>query len=162
MAIPPVFLPGQTVPADKLQALGSQVEAYTPALTAATDNPTLGAGHDADGMWTQQGHLAMVWWSLQFGTSGVDAGDGIYFVSLPVPVAPGALTDVALGAGRVVDASDATSAGSELITLEMRPGNPDQFRLAVEGGIFVTHASPWAWAANDRAFGYCCYPGDFT
>jgi hypothetical protein len=59
--------------------------AYTPALTAATTNPTLGTASRASGGYTKQGKTVNFWFAIVFGTSGFTAGSGAYRVSLPLP-----------------------------------------------------------------------------
>lgn len=157
MTTPPVFAAGQAVTAEQLQALGSEINTYTPTLTAATTNPTLGTGATAAGMWTQQGGLVAVWFSLQFGTSP-GAGSGQYRVSLPVDIAPGALGSLAIGSGRIIDSS---ASASRLIVPELAAGFVDRVRLAVEAGTTVTSSAPWTWAASDQIYGFVLYPGDF-
>lgn len=161
MADPPIVAPGETLAAEKLQAFGSEVTTYTPVLTAASSNPTLGVANDADGAWYQIGPLVAFWFSIQFGTSGVGAGSGQYRVSLPVPVLAGNLAKVSLGAGRVVDNSVGTDLGSSIIELEMLDGDPTKLVMAVEEAVTVSNALPWTWAASDRLFGGGLYPGDF-
>lgn len=157
----PVFTPGQPLPAEKIQQLGSEVQTYTPALTAASSNPTLGSGSTAQGLWTQQGGIAMVWWDIGFGSSGVGAGSGIYRVSLPVDIAPGALARISVGSGVALDSSVATDLGSSVFTCRMAAGLPDRVVMAVEESTLVTAAAPFAWAAGDSLTGFCAYPGDF-
>lgn len=163
MTSPPTFQPGQTPTAEQLQALGSEVTAYTPTLTGATTNPNLGTSPTAAGMWLQNGSLAMVWFSIVFGTGGsVDPGAGNYRLSLPVDAVIGALNDLAVGSGRATDSSDSSAAGSALVGVELAPGFTDRVRFTLdEGGTVVTGAAPWTWAAGDRLFGFACYPGDF-
>lgn len=161
MADPPIFLPGETLPASKLQALGSELQTYTPALTAVTTDPTLGSGSSAEGMWAQLGPLVYVVWTIQFGSSGTNAGSGVYRVSLPVDVAPGPLDEVSIGSGRCNDANVGTDLGSSIFHAQMAPGLPDRFQMYVEEAVAVSSSNPWAWAASDRLSGFCLYPGDF-
>lgn len=57
--------------------------AYTPTLTAATTNPTLGSGATQQGTYMQIGKLVVARFILAFGSSG-SAGSGAYWVNLPV------------------------------------------------------------------------------
>ena len=57
---------------------------WTPALTAATTNPTLGTGSSIAGRYCQIGKLVIASFTIQFGTSGTNAGSGEYRLSLPV------------------------------------------------------------------------------
>lgn len=65
-------------------AAGGTWTSWTPALTAATTNPTLGTGSSVDGRYFQIGKLVIASFTIQFGTSGFSAGSGEYRVSLPV------------------------------------------------------------------------------
>lgn len=161
MADPPIFLPGETLPASKLQALASEPDTYTPQLTAVTTNPTLGTGSSAEGLWVQIGPLVYCVWTIQFGNSGVNAGSGVYRVSLPVDVAPGALAEVSLGSGRANDASVGTDLGSSVFHAQMAPGLPDRIQMYVEEAVAISNSTGWTWAASDRLSGFCLYPGDF-
>lgn len=58
--------------------------AWTPALTAATTNPTLGSGSVQEGSYMQLGKLVIAHFNIQFGSSGQNAGSGEYRISLPV------------------------------------------------------------------------------
>lgn len=69
---------------DALTNLQSAWTSYTPALTASTTNPTLGAGSAALGSYQRFGKDVFGTIDLSFGTSGVAAGSGVYEVSLPV------------------------------------------------------------------------------
>jgi hypothetical protein len=75
-----------TVPVNDLAAQTLPVTlTWTPALTAATTNPTLGTGSSAIGRYRQLGKQVFAFVRIVFGTSGAAAGSGTYFVSLPVP-----------------------------------------------------------------------------
>lgn len=161
MTVPPVFAPGETVPAEKIQALGSLVTTYTPVLTGAAGNPTLGAGSDADGEWFQLGPLVYFAFSIQWGGSGLNVGSGQYRVSLPVPVLPGTLGKRSIGKGRIIDASVGSDLGSSIIELEMLDGDPTKLVMAVEEGVTIAATNPWTWQNNDWIFGAGMYPGDF-
>jgi hypothetical protein len=163
LADPPLFAPGQTLPAEKLQALGSQGTLFVPTLTAATTNPNMGTTPDRQGIWYQLGPMVMYFFSLQFGTGGtVDPGSGQYFVSAPVPVLAGSLDKVSVGAGRATDDSESGGAGSNVLEVEMADSDASKLTFGVEEGRVVTAAVPWTWAANDRLWGHAFYPGDFS
>lgn len=58
---------------------------WTPTLTATTTNPTLGTGGTVqEGYYMQLGKLVIAWYSIQFGTTGLNVGSGEYRLSLPV------------------------------------------------------------------------------
>lgn len=67
-----------------ITALGTSWTSYTPALTAATTNPTLGTGSSQTGQYLQVGKFVVGYFNITFGSSGTAAGTGNYFVSLPV------------------------------------------------------------------------------
>jgi hypothetical protein len=72
-------------------------QTYTPTLTAATTNPTLGTGGAALGRYQIDDHTVTVSGVIHFGT-GASFGAGAYSISLPVPS-----HDVSTGiAGQVV------------------------------------------------------------
>jgi len=118
---------------------------YTPALTAATTNPTLGGGSSALGRYTLfNGNWCTVRGTIQFGTTGPNAGSGQYFISLPFN-ANGSITVGVPFQGSL--AIRDSSAG------DLREGN---VYAAANAGTFsmiqtaiVTSAVPWTWAASD-------------
>ena len=127
--------------------LGQTITApHTPVLTATT-NPTLGTGSVAQGRYTLfNGKWCVYRGTIRFGTSGVNAGSGQYFISLPVASATtfGAGVD-GVGAGLVLDASgpnvvqaNVYIAGSGATTMSMFASNNQ-----------VTSVGPWTWAASD-------------
>lgn len=158
MADPPIFLPGETLPAAKLQALGSEPTTITPTLNATTTAPTLGSGATAVGVWTQHGPLVAFWFSFQFGTSGTNAGSGAYFITLPVPPLLGSFINISTGGGRAIDSS--TSA-RKLFNCTIQSAAPTRVVFADTDGTFLAHNVPWTWAASDQLYGHCTYLGDF-
>lgn len=62
---------------------GTVWNAWTPALTAATTNPTLGTGGTAVGRYVAIGNAVTGWGRITFGASGTNAGSGTYSLSLP-------------------------------------------------------------------------------
>lgn len=155
----PVYLAGETLPAGKLQNLGTTVQTYTPTLEAATANPTLGAGALQEGAWSRQGDLVVGAAYIQFGTSGVAAGTGIYFVGLPVPILDLGMLKVIVGSGHTVDVSagDARVVSGYWLSSE----SPNRIRVMAEGASDLSSTAPWVWAASDQiAIGFT-YPGAF-
>jgi hypothetical protein len=55
---------------------------YTPVLTAATTNPSIGGG-SVQGDFIVTGRMVRCWVRISFG-SGTTAGSGVYYVSTPV------------------------------------------------------------------------------
>lgn len=121
----------------------SAFSSYTPALTAATTNPTLGSGSSATGRYIQIGKLVFVSGSFVFGSSGVNAGSGEYRISLPVTSA----STIILSGTTVLFDNSATlfsiAASYYSSTTVMRIAIPTT-------ALVVTHSSPWTWAANDQ------------
>lgn len=127
---------------------------YTPQLLAATTNPTLGAGAVQTGWWKRLDTLIIGGAKIQFGTSGVVAGSGTYYVTLP-PFA----ADTA-----IMYATATTGGGSPLGHCWLRDASPvaadgglcqldstaDRvFMEDIASGAIVNNASPWTWAASD-------------
>lgn len=69
---------------DNFRHIAAAWDSYTPALTAATTNPSLGSTGMATGRYLQVGKT--VKWSvlIQAGGTGISAGSGEYLISLPV------------------------------------------------------------------------------
>ena len=125
---------------------GSGWTSYVPALTAATTNPTLGSGSNQVGAYKQIGKTVVCKIYVAFGTSGVNAGSGVYFISLPVAsntlISPGVM-----GGGWMYDSSATTIV---LFMAELAAGGTTfQMRIANVTGGQVTNAVPWTWAASD-------------
>ena len=75
---------GQVLTAAKLQEIGAAWESFTPALTAATTNPTLGTGGSTAGRYGRIQKVVVGIGLVSFGTAGTAAGSGLYYVSLPI------------------------------------------------------------------------------
>ncbi|MGZ4518855.1 MAG: phage tail tip fiber protein [Mycobacteriaceae bacterium] len=129
---------------------------YTPALTAASANPTLGTGSTASGFYTRLGNVVHAWGTIIFGSSP-SAGTGGYRVSLPFTVDTGYYPSgrgTGLGTCNVFDSSASAQrygavrrGGSEFINLFL----PDQTAAATgTTDLQVTSAVPWTWAASDE------------
>lgn len=116
---------------------------YTPVLTAATTNPTLGSGSTADGRYVRIDDTILGWARIVFGTSGVAAGSGQYRVSLPVTASAGGSQP--LGQALIFD----NSALIERACLARQFGTTDIFMFNVDNNTNVAHNSPWTWAASD-------------
>lgn len=77
---------------------------FTPTLSAATDDPTLGSGSTAAGSCVILNDLVVVHIYIEFGASGVDPGSGTYSIDLPFAASTHGSV-VALGSGYVYDDS---------------------------------------------------------
>ncbi len=131
----------------RLDLSATKGTAYTPALTASVTSPTLGTGSAVSGYYWRVGNLIVGWAQVDFGTSGTNAGNGTYRVSLPVTASASLGALVSIGSGRIVDNDgadtylvDAVIAATTYMTL--------RFDSQTTLGI-VTHAVPFAWAASD-------------
>lgn len=128
---------------------------WTPALTAASVNPTLGTGSTTGGHYLQLGKLVIARFAVAFGSSGTAAGTGEYYVSLPVNADATAGTGATMGTVYVFD----SSAGQFNVSVAVRQ-SASTIKLAnhgVAGTSSMTNSSPWAWAANDTIQGLLMY-----
>lgn len=126
---------------------------YTPNLTASTTSPTLGSGSTATGRYVQIGRFVAFHAFIQFGTSGVAAGSGIYGVSLPV-AAPNSI----YGATGTQQASftgvTELKAGSSYVYANTAISTTTAsiyYTSAYPSGTQVTvgAGNPWTWAASN-------------
>jgi hypothetical protein len=168
----PIVLPGETLPASKLQDFGEQ-RTYTPALQATTSNPTLGSGSTATADFLLHAGFVTVGFTLQFGTSGVAVGSGTYRMTLPTtlnsssPVNLGMDADWqdnrALGVCFASDSS-AGAAGFYYFFIRASSSSPDTvvFGTSASPSVAVTNAAPFIPAASDYYRGSFTYKTDFT
>ena len=145
-------------------------QVYTPVLTATTSDPTLGSGSTAVGEYWRDPISGWVYghFLITFGTSGVDAGSGMYVVSLPTPA-------IGFQAGNSIGRSDiwglwtirdnSATAGSRQgllvrFSTSSGPGGVGQVVLSLLDGAttFVTNAAPFTWDASDSIAGTFFYP----
>jgi hypothetical protein len=135
---------GQILTAATMNQIGAAWETWTPALTASTTNPTLGTGSTITGRYGRIQKTVFGNVTIVFGTSGVAAGTGFYFVSLPItaqsntpPVGSGWMLDNSVGLLRQVEVTlDTTSRVALWID------NSTSFAVAA--------TNPWTWAASDQ------------
>lgn len=155
----PLFLPGEVLPASKLQRLGDD-DTYTPTLTADTTDPTLGTGAVQTGIIHLNGEEVTIWFEIVFGTSGAAAGSGNYRIPLPTayPLAP-SMPDTGIGVGMMTDASPAADRGA--IYVADQANNWMRIRIA-DASSLVSNTNPWTWTNNDRLHGTVHYLTDFT
>lgn len=139
--------------------MGGTSTAYTPALTAFTTNPTLGLASSVAGKYVQVGKLVAGQGLIQFGSSGTAAGNGVYFVNLPMPV------DAIAVPGQIMGGATLKCAG--LFTrcdLYLNQASPGQCRLAYTSAAVngtynsTSNALPGAWTANDSIEYWFLYP----
>ena len=120
-------------------------KSYTPILTAATTNPTLGSGSVVSGRYViDAGRRCTYWGQVQFGTSGVNAGSGQYFISLPFPAATSGPAFPGLGSANVRDNSvpDIRNGTSYLAASSTSLS-------IIASDSTVSSTFPWVWAAQD-------------
>ena len=156
LALPyPALSAAPNVPAD-VQALADRLEAvlgtawtvYSPALTASVTNPGLGTGNTANGRYKKVGLTVHFDAAIRFGT-GMAAGAGTYFVSLPVPAA--ASWDIGGGNGRDLGSGSITDDSAGINTLVgVRFSSATTVQMPVSGGGYVNSATI-AWAVSDFA-----------
>jgi hypothetical protein len=110
---------------------------YTPALTASPTSPTLGSGSTVVGSWFRVGKHVVVRGSITFGSSGVNAGSGNYFLSLPFTAAGNWI-----GFAWVFDNSTGEGRLAAIRSDGLMWGN----------GAFaaLSNSNPWTWAASDQ------------
>ncbi len=127
---------------------------WTPVLTATTTNPTLGTGSSVAGKYLKVGKLVTAQFSITFGTSGVNAGNGIYRVSLPVTATIFTGSFDTVGIGNLFD----SSAGA-LYTMTPVMISTTFFELYYTGTsvYYAQNSSPMTWAASDKITGTLTY-----
>jgi hypothetical protein len=118
-------------------------QAYTPALTADTTNPTLGTGSEVTGRYVQLGKLVIGEARIIFGTSGAAAGSGAYRVSLPV--SPTNNGDAPAG---IVNGRD-NSVPVYQVAVALVDSANQWLILRGHGVLGWGAAIPWTWAASD-------------
>lgn len=118
---------------------------YTPALTASTSNPTLGTASVTTGHYAESGTLVHVQVYIKFGTAGVNAGSGDYFVSLPVTAAALLVANFPVGVWWILDAGTKNTHGIVYLADTTKVG----MRFTDTGSAGVDHGMPQAFAAND-------------
>lgn len=130
--------------------------AYTATVTATTTPPTLGASSTNAGYYAQIGKVVTARFRIQFGSSGVAAGSGAYYVALPVAAAT-AQVGITAGNGYSYDSS-ATSLSAFTAYCDTANRLAFLYNTTLNGAYGVLGAAtPWTWAANDYfecAFSY--------
>jgi len=123
---------------------------WTPVLTATSTNPTLGTGSAQEGQWLRHGRMVTVWARIRFGTSGVNAGSGVYIVSLPVAAAAALAASTSAGAGQSIGVGgfrdDSTTSNNQSLAVQLRTTTTVQFTHSLGA---VQNNSPITFAASD-------------
>lgn len=135
---------GQILTAATMNQIGAVWETWTPALTASTTNPTLGTGSVITGRYARIQKTVFGNVTILFGSAGVAAGTGFYFVSLPI-TAQSATPPV--GSGWMLDSS-----ASLLRQIEVTLDSTTRVALWLDNttNFAVAATNPWTWAANDQ------------
>lgn len=135
---------GQVLNASTLNQIGAVWETWTPALTASTTNPTLGTGSNVAGRYARINKTVYGDAWILFGTSGVNPGNGFYFLSLPI-----AAQNVVppIGMGWILDSS--TSLLRHVVA-QMDTTSRVGLWLENTTNFSVSHFNPWTWAATDQ------------
>jgi hypothetical protein len=121
--------------------------ASTPALTATTTNPNLGASGSIQGEWTIfNGKYCVYRGTFLFSGSGVSGGSGQYLISLPFTAGASGSTGVsAVGSFLCRDTSVPQLYGG--ICYIAANANTMSFVSSASG--LVTNTSPFTWAVTD-------------
>lgn len=129
----------------KLADLGTWTT-YTPVLTAQTTNPNLGSTGAISGYYTQVNDLVVGTVYLYFSGTGVSAGNGVWFISLPV-AADTSGPNIIAGHINCYDSS----------VPAFRHGFPQhststtvQMYASDNVSIAISNSSPFAWSTNDQ------------
>jgi hypothetical protein len=137
--------------------MNNQTQGYTPVLTAATTNPTLGSGATAVGEYSIMGSTVHVTGQIIFGTA-MNAGSGIYGSSLPVEAATSGFSNTMVGQARCYEAGGNTDTpvlcylgSSTAFTMTFPALWPNATLTA------VAHNQPFAWTQSDRIDFQCTY-----
>lgn len=134
---------------------------YTPVLTAATTDPTLGTGAFVDGTYTRFGRTILGTARFRLG-AGFTAGSGFYLISLP-------FTRVALGAGDPAVIIGHGYVEHNLVYylvdafVDGTLGTQNRFGMVLDQGAvadFVSNNSPVVWDEGDTFTIFFCYDGD--
>ena len=150
----PIPLPGETLTAGDLHAFGEWFT-WTPALTVLSGtNPVLGSGGSTAGQWHNNAGLVTAQFDVFFGSSGVNPGNGIYALNVPVALDPSWDPRLIVGQVALWDAS-----GPLQQSRTIRFVTTTRVVFTSEAGANVTQAVPWTWAINDHLHGMFTYRG---
>lgn len=131
--------------------------AYTPTLTAATTNPTMGTAAIRAGVYSIiPGPYCLAQFWVQFGTSGASPGSGAYSVSLPFTAADtmGGVFP-AVGTCMVRDVSGGTTNDGSLF---IPASTPAVCQLFISTVGTASNVVPWTWANGDWMTGNITFP----
>ncbi|MGO2658432.1 MAG: hypothetical protein ACTH9T_04805 [Mycetocola reblochoni] len=121
---------------------------YTPALTSSdgSTNPNVGAGAVRSGRFKRDGNVVYGYARVTLGSSGVNAGTGSYFISLPV--APRAFT----GMEQVIGGAyfwDGSASRRYTGISRLSSGDDARARIISAAGAMVGATAPFVPATGD-------------
>lgn len=150
-----------TVNMDKIDALfRGSINNYTLNLTAASVNPTLGAGSVLEGKYVRLWpRMIIVFFRIYVGGAGFAAGTGTYRINTPVSTATTLTTangarPFPVGKSIFHDSSAAATCSAVLVNYD--PAS-DRFVFQLSAGGLLTNTDV---GQDDRFAGYCLYPTD--
>lgn len=142
------------------------LQTYTPILKADTTDPVLGTGGlaGARGWYYEIWDQIYTWGEFRFGTSGISAGMGLYYVTLPFPVnnllgytnTPG--TAPVVGSASTYDADN--NATRLPMTCHIRAADQLFFGLRFNSGFAfreLRETGYVSWAINDGVSWFATY-----
>lgn len=142
---------GQVLTAATLNTIGAVWETWTPALTASTTNPNLGATGTSVGRYARVNKTIFGNAVFTFNGAGLAAGAGFYFCSLPFTAQAAGLTT-----GTVVAIDVSTFASTVNIC---QTDTVNRLIGVGTGGASLAatiQAGTYAWAAGDfLRFNFC-------
>jgi hypothetical protein len=138
--------------ASKLNEIGAVWETWVPALTASTTNPNLGSTGTSVGRYARINKTIFGNATFVFNGTGIAAGTGFYFCSLPFTAQGAGLT---VGSVIAIDVSTFAS-NAQLCQTD----TPNRLISAGTGGgglVASLQATTFAWAAGDFIRYNFCY-----
>jgi hypothetical protein len=139
------------------------VQTYNPSLSGTVTSPNLGAGGTATGTYFRLLDVVWVWVDFIFSGAGVDEGEGLYVVNLPVPanlslaIIDNAGRGTIIGSGQLFDSS--ASSNRQTCAVQLREQSQVYFpREALNATRVIDHDTPFVWADSDRLSFSARYP----
>jgi hypothetical protein len=123
---------------------------YIPTLTASTTNPSLGTGSSALGRYYQSGKMVAFNLDIIFGTTGMNAGSGIYAVSLPVPMLTTGPNQSMFQSRMTVAGSPGYGGSSDPTPVDSTHVRVSYFNTSTGRFADITNVLPAAFASGDR------------
>lgn len=129
---------------DAFNGVQAAWDTYTPVLTATTTNPTLGTGHTQLGQYIQLGKTVICTGQMNVGTTGFNAGSGIYHWSLPIAA------DTSIVSRRIgtMTAVGSGGTGGFAYVADANTFSLYWFAAPPSGGASLSHSNPGAQVAG--------------